>query len=90
MACPKSVHSTRGYYDWITLDKDAFIIANGQKYKLRRAEGVAISPKKTYFSYAGETKTFTLYFPPIPKGTTSTDFIESSDSSWRLYGIQLK
>lgn len=79
-----------GYYEWITIEKNAYIVANGQKYTLRRAEGIAIYPDKTYFSYAGETKTFTLYFPAIPKGTSSIDFIESSESEWKLYGIQLK
>ena len=79
-----------GYYSWFTLDKNAYIVANGQRYTLKRAEGIALSPDKTYFSYAGETKTFTLYFPPIPKTTTSIDFIESADSEWKLYGIQLR
>jgi hypothetical protein len=78
------------YYQWMNLDKNAYIVANGQRYTLRRAEGIALSPEKTYFSYAGETKTFTLYFPAIPKKTTSIDFLESSDSEWKLYGILLK
>ena len=78
------------YYGWVTLDKNAYIVANGQRYTLKRAEGIALSPDKTYFSYAGETKTFTLYFPPIPKTTTFIDFIESADSEWKLYGIQLR
>lgn len=78
------------YYQWFTMNKNAYIVANGQKYTLTRAEGIAISPDKTYFSYAGETKTFTLYFPAIPKSTTSIDFIEAEDSDWRLYGIQLR
>lgn len=78
------------YYQWFTMNKNACIVANGQRYTLTRAEGIAISPDKTYFSYAGETKTFTLYFPAIPKSTTSIDFIEADDSDWRLYGIQLR
>ena len=65
-------------------------MANGKKYILRRAEGIALSPDKTYFSYEGETKTFTLYFPAIPRGTASIDFIESNSSEWKLYGIQLR
>lgn len=79
-----------GYFQWFCLDKNAYIIANGQRYTLRRAEGIALSPDKTYFSYAGETKTFRLFFPAIPQNTTSIDFVESSDSEWQLYGIQLK
>ena len=78
------------YYEWVTLEKNAYIVANGQKYTLKRTEGIGISPEKTYYAYAGETKTFKMYFPAIPKNTTSIDFIESEDSPWRLYGIQLK
>ena len=78
------------YYRWFTLEKNAYIVANGQRYTLTKAEGIAIFPDKTYFSYAGETKTFTLYFPAIPKNTTSIDFIEAEKSDWRLYGIQLR
>ena len=78
------------YYQWFTMNKNAYISANGQRYTLTKAEGIAIAPDKTYFSYAGETKTFTLYFPAIPKSTTSIDFIEAEDSDWRLYGIQLR
>ena len=78
------------YYQWFTMNKNAYISANGQKYTLIKADGIAISPNKTSFSYAGETKTFTLYFPAIPQSTTSIDFIEAEDSDWRLYGIQLR
>ena len=78
------------YFEWLSLDRNAFIVANGQKFKLKRAEGIALSPEKTYFSYAGETKTFRLYFSAIPKNVAYIDFIESEDSEWRLYGIQLK
>lgn len=78
------------HYTWFSINKNAYITANGQRYTLTRAEGIAISPDKTDFSYAGETKTFTLYFPAIPKNTTSINFIEAEDSDWRLYDIQLK
>lgn len=79
-----------GYHQWLTIDKNAYIVANGQRYTLIKTDEIAIAPNKTYFSYAGETKTFTLYFPAIPKNTTSIDFIETEDSDWRLYGIQLR
>lgn len=78
------------YYEWMHLDKNAYIIAQGKKYTLRNAEGIAIFPDKTYFSYNGETKTFKLFFPPIPVGTRTIDFIESAESNWKIYDIQLK
>lgn len=78
-----------GYYSWMTIDPQTYILANGQKYKLIKAEGIALSPSLTYFSHAGETKTFTLYFPPIPQTTSSIDLIESMTSEWRFYGIKI-
>ena len=78
-----------GYYSWMTIDPQTYILANGQKYKLIKAEANALSPSLTYFSHAGETKTFTLYFPPIPQTTSSIDLIESMTSEWRFYGIKL-
>ena len=75
---------------YLTLDKNAHIVANGQRYTLKKAEGIALSPNKTYFSYTGEIKTFKLYFSAIPKNVNSIDFIESSDNDWRVYGIQLR
>ena len=78
-----------GYYQWFSISPDAYILVNGTKYKLRSAEGIALSPNVTYFSYANETKTFRLIFPPIPSEITSFDFIESADSEWKLFGIKL-
>lgn len=78
-----------GYYKWFSISPDAYILVNGTKYKLRSAEGIALSPNVTYFSYANETKTFRLIFPPIPSEITSFDFIESADSEWKLFGIKL-
>lgn len=79
-----------GYYEWVTLDGSSYIMANGQKFTLRRAEGIATSPNRTYFSGVGETITFKLYFPAIPKNTSTIDFIESLESDWKIYGIQLR
>lgn len=79
-----------GYYQWFSISPDAYISVNGTKYKLRSAEGIALAPNVTYFSYANETKTFRLTFPPIPSNTTSFDFIESQDSQWKLFGIKLR
>lgn len=78
-----------GYFEWMNLDKNTYIMANDQKFFLKRTEGIAISPDMTDFSYVGETITFKLYFPAIPKNTTTIDFVESLDSDWKIYGIQL-
>ena len=34
---------------YLTLDKNAYIVANGQRYTLKKAEGIALSPNKTFF-----------------------------------------
>lgn len=75
---------------WMNIDRNAYIVANGNQYTLIRTEGIAYSPSYTYFSYRGESKTFKLHFQAIPKNTNSIDFIENATSQWRLYGISLK
>lgn len=74
-------------WSWCKIDRDTYISLGGDNYKLTRAEGIKYSPEKTYFSYSIK---FTLYFPPIPKLSTSFSLIEPGDSSWKFYGIELK
>ena len=76
-------------YDWATIDPRSRIVANGVNYELLKAEGIAVSPKRTYFSSDNQTITFRLIFPPIPNDTQTIDFIESYDSSWNVYNIKL-
>ena len=75
---------------WMNIDPNAYIVANGQRYTISRTSGIEFSPKYTWFSYKGETKTFTLYFPAIPQNTSTIDFVENTSSEWRIYGISLK
>lgn len=82
--------SPDGYYQWINISPDAYILANGIKYKLSSADGIALAPNVTYFSSPNDTKTFRLTFPPISLKSTSIDFVESQDSEWKLMGIKLQ
>lgn len=75
---------------WMNISKGTHIIANGIKYTLVRVEGITYEPEYTYFAYQGETKHFKLYFQAIPQGTQTIDFIESSSSAWKIYGIPVK
>lgn len=75
---------------WVTMDSKAYIVVNGQKYFLTKANGIAISPDCTYFTTATQSLTYQLIFPPIPSNTKEMDFVESSDSDWNLYGIKLQ
>ena len=79
-----------GYYEWCNIDRSTYILANGTRYTMTKAEGIKIAPDKTFFSYAGQDITFTLYFPPISSSTTSIDLIESAESEWKFYGIKVR
>lgn len=76
-------------YEWCSIDKSSYIVANGKHYKMTKAIGINISPQKTYYPEDGNI-TFTLYFPPIPKNTKTIDFIEDEESDWNIYGISVK
>ena len=82
--------SGNSYYQWCNIDRNTYILVNGIRYTLTRTDGIDIAPQKTYFSYAGQDITFTLYFPPISDNATSIDLIESADSDWKFYGIKIK
>ena len=82
--------SGNSYYQWCNIDRNTYIMVNGTRYTMTKAEGIKIAPDKTYFSYAGQDITFTLYFPPIPTSATSLDLIESADSEWKFYGIKIR
>lgn len=82
--------SGNSYYQWCNINGNTYILVNGIKYTLTRTDGIKIAPEKTYFSYAGQDITFTLYFPPISDTATSIDLIESIDSEWKFYGIKIR
>ena len=82
--------SSGGYVEWIQIAQATTIETDDQEYTMKRAEGIAIAPNKTYFTRNGETKTFRLIFPAIPKGTTSINLVEPGEYGWRFYGISLK
>ena len=62
----------------------------GKKYEMTRAEGIPVEPNKYHFKYVNEKRTFRLYFPPLPKATSSFNLIESAESSWKFYGVKIK
>lgn len=78
-----------GYYEWCCIDPNAYIIANGQRYTLTRAEGIEKSPGRTTYPKLTMSLDFKLYFPAIPKSTKVIDFSETGDSSWSVSGIEL-
>lgn len=77
-------------YVWCQIDPQSYIIANGKKYTLINAEGIALTPQKTYPPHRGDDINCKLYFPPIPKNITSIDLIENQHSRWKFYGIKIR
>lgn len=78
-----------GYY---TIDPNAYIRnkTTGEKLTLIGVVNCGIAPNNTTPIELNETKTFSLYFPPIPKGTKEIDVVENERSEWKFFGIQLE
>lgn len=75
---------------WFNVDSTIHIFAENKKYKLIKAAGIEISPKRSYTSYSTQDIfPFLLYFESIPKTTKEFDMIESDESDWKWYGIRL-
>jgi S1-C subfamily serine protease len=75
---------------WYAMDPGAYIRdkSSGKKYVMTKTDNCTISPSTTSIEF-NETKHFVLYFPPISPNTKEIDFVESNDSSWKIYGIKL-
>ena len=76
-------------YGWITISKDSYISDKEKRYTLRDAEGIEISPQKTYFTEENEPYSFSLIFPPIPSNVKVLDFVESVESDWKFFNINI-
>ena len=83
------IPGTSSYNEWCSVSPDAGIIVKGKKYRLNRAEGIAISPDMTTYPTGSMSLDFSLHFPPIPHDARTIDFVESEDSPWNMKGIQL-
>ena len=82
-----------GQYQWCSMNKNAYIMADGKKYTLKRAEGIAYAPNHTDYpnhqSANNVSLTFKLYFSEIPRSTKMLDFYESSSEGWIVNNITL-
>lgn len=83
------IELTLKHYTWCQIDPQSYIVANGRKYTLINAEGIALAPQKTYPPYGGDINC-KLYFPPVPENVIYLDLIESPNSRWKFYGIKIK
>ena len=75
---------------WYSIDPDTYLRdkSTGKKYLLLTAVNCAISPRRTSIE-KGKTETFCLIFPALPEGTSKIDFVETEDSEWKFYNIDL-
>lgn len=73
---------------WIRIDSATYIQADGKKYIITGADSIELN-KEHWMPESGETH-FTLFFPPIQKGTKTIDFIESDcDNCFKIWDIDL-
>lgn len=74
--------------NWIQIAAETYIRANGEKYIITGSEGIEIN-EKHWMPDSGEDH-FTLFFPPLPKGTKSFDFFESDcETCFKIWDIDL-
>lgn len=74
--------------NWIMLNPEIYLLADGKKYDVIGSEGIDLDQKLNM--PADGDSLFTLKFAPLPIRTRSFDFIEGDESgSWNLIGINL-
>lgn len=83
-----------GEYQWCSIERNSYLLVNGKKYSLQKAENIAYSPSHTdypnYQSGNNVSLSFKLYFTPIPSNTIEFDFYESASEGWNIKGITLE
>ena len=63
---------------WIKMERNSFIrdTLSKRTYPLLFALNIPIAPEKFYFRRKGQSHSYTLVFPPLPKSTKAIDIIE--------------
>ena len=63
---------------WIQMERNSFIrdTLSKRTYPLLFALNIPIAPEKFYFQRKGQSHSYTLVFPPLPKSTKAIDIIE--------------
>ncbi|MCC8035574.1 MAG: thioredoxin, partial [Rikenellaceae bacterium] len=73
---------------WIGISSDTYIQAGGRKLPVTGGEGIDFD-SRIAIADDGQAS-FVLYFPALPKGTKTFDFIESDcDDCFKIWGIDL-
>ncbi len=80
---------------WVQIDRDTFIRPNGSNHKLTLVDafGIPYAPEKHHYNSTTAFLCYTLYFPALPKSTTSIDIIEkeTTGGNWfNFYGVAIE
>ena len=76
---------------WVNIYKTSCLICRGanENLEMLHALNIPLAPEKHYFKRFGDTLTFTLIFPKVPKTWNVFDFIEKSGGGGlRVLGIR--
>ena len=79
---------------WVKISPLSFIRPVGTKHKLGlvKAVNIPIAPVKHFYKSKKDFLCYTLYFPPLPKGTKEIDIIEfegPGDNWFNFYGVSM-
>lgn len=80
---------------WVRIHDSCFIRPCGTDIKLKmvKAVNIPIAPKQHWFKGLKDFLCYTLYFPPLPKGTKSIDIIEleyNDPTCFNFYGVSME
>ena len=82
-----------GEYQNAAIDRNSYIMANGKKYTLIKADGITYAPVMTdypgYETGGDVSLSFKLYFQPLPENTKTFDFYERGTEGWWIKGVKL-
>lgn len=90
MTADNAAYDGSGYYQWVNISPDTYISAMGEHFVLTEAEGIAISPEYTEYTYINQKISFKLFFPPISKEVKTLSLIESETGDWQFIDIKIQ
>ncbi len=74
-------------HTWFQFAGDTYLLVDGQRYTLVSADGIELN--KHVVTGKNGKRDMAFHFPPLPKGTTSFDFIEGDgQGAFQIKGIR--
>ena len=82
-----------GQFQNCCIDRNSYLLSNGRRYKLIKAEGISYAPQYTdypgYETGRDVSLSFKLYFSPLPENASMFDFYEGTSEGWYIKGVKL-